>query len=54
MSESRNGKLKYLLIGAVLIIALFGILFLIVPEKVDEHAGQVFINDGFEDIWMTP
>ena len=54
MSESRNGKLKYLLIGAVLIIALFGILFLIVPEKVDEHAGQVFINDGFEDVWMTP
>ena len=54
MSASRNGKLKYLLIGAVLIIALFGILFLIVPEKVDEHAGQVFINDGFEDVWMTP
>ena len=25
MSESRNGKLKYLLIGAVLIIALFGL-----------------------------
>ena len=54
MTASRNGKLKYLLIGAVLIIALFGILFLIVPEKVDEHAGQVYINDGFEDVWMTP
>ena len=24
------------------------------PGKEDEHAGQVYINDGFEDIWMTP
>ncbi len=52
--SSSSGILKYLLIGAVLIIALAGIIFLIVPEKEDEHAGQVYINDGFEDIWMTP
>ena len=52
--SSSSGILKYLLIGAVLIIALAGIIFLIVPEKEDEHAGLVYINDGFEDIWMTP
>ena len=33
--SSSSGILKYLLIGAVLIIALAGIIFLIVPEKED-------------------
>ncbi len=23
-------------------------------EPVDEHAGQVFVNDGFNDVWITP
>ena len=57
MRRSRNGKLKYLLIAALLIIAMVGIIRMTVPqpdERKDEHAGQVLINDGFEDIWITP
>ena len=23
-------------------------------EPVDEHAGQVLVNDGFNDVWITP
>ena len=23
-------------------------------EPVDEHAGQVYVNDGFNDVWITP
>ncbi len=57
MRRQRNGKLKYLLIAAVLIIAMAGIIRMILPdrdEQKDEHAGQVLINDGFDDIWITP
>ena len=24
------------------------------PEEIDPHAGQVLINDGFNDVWITP
>ena len=57
MRRANNGKLKYLLIGAVLIIAMVGIIRMTVPDREDvkdEHAGQVLINDGFDDIWITP
>ena len=54
MRNRGSGKLKYLLIGALLVIALVAIIRMIVPEPVDEHAGQVYINDGFDMIWMTP
>ena len=54
MRRRGSGKLKYLLIGALLVIALVAIIRMIVPEPVDEHAGQVYINDGFDMIWMTP
>ena len=57
MNRSRNGKLKYLLIAALLIIAMAGIIRMTLPEREeekDEHAGQVLINDGFDDIWITP
>ena len=57
MNRSRNGKLKYLLIAALLIIAMAGIIRMTLPdreEEKDEHAGQVLINDGFDDIWITP
>ena len=54
MRNRGSGKLKYLLIGALLVIALVAIIRMIVPEPVDEHAGQVYINDGFDMIWITP
>ena len=54
MRRRGSGKLKYFLIGALLVIALVAIIRMIVPEPVDEHAGQVYINDGFDMIWMTP
>ncbi len=46
MRGRSSGKLKYFLIGALLVIALAAIIRLIVPEHVDEHAGKVYINDG--------
>ena len=45
-----------LLIGLLLVLA--GVALLLVrllrPEPVDPHAGQVYINDGFGMVWMTP
>ena len=55
MRRRRPGKLRYLLIAAVLIVAMGAILYLVVPEpKPDEHAGQVYLNDGFDMVWITP
>ena len=57
MRRSGTGKLKYLLIAAVLVIAMGLIIRLALPDREtvpDEHAGQVYINDGFDMIWMTP
>ena len=55
MRRRRPGKLKYLLIGAALIIAMGGIIYLVLPApQPDEHAGQVYLNDGFDMVWITP
>ena len=55
MRRRRPGKLRYLVIGAALIIALIGIIRMTLPEpKPDEHAGQVYLNDGFDMVWITP
>ena len=57
MRRSRSGILKYLLIAALLIIVLGMIIRFALPDReapMDEHAGQVLINDGFDDIWITP
>ena len=57
MRRSNNGILTDLLIAAVLIIAMVAIIRMSIPdreEERDEHAGQVLINDGFDDIWITP
>ena len=55
MRRRRPGKLRYLIIGAALIIALIGIIRMTLPEpKPDEHAGQVYLNDGFDMVWITP
>ncbi|MCR5090658.1 MAG: glycoside hydrolase family 25 protein [Oscillospiraceae bacterium] len=50
----RGGILKYFLIGAVLIVVLIALIRMMLPEHIDEHAGQVYINDGFDMVWMTP
>ncbi len=55
MRRRRPGKLRYLLIAAVLIIAMVAIIRMAVPEpQPDEHAGQVYLNDGFDMVWITP
>ena len=55
MRRSQTGILKYLFIAAVLIIAMVAIIRRSVPEEpVDEHAGQVYLNDGFDMVWITP
>ena len=55
MRRRRPGKMRYLVIGAALIIALIGIIRMTLPEpKPDEHAGQVYLNDGFDMVWITP
>lgn len=45
-----------LIVAAVLILAIAAILVALAlrPEPVDPHAGQVYIYDGFDWIWMTP
>ena len=36
-------------------MALSGIIRMTLPEpKPDEHAGQVYLNDGFDMVWITP
>ena len=55
MRRRKSGKLGYLLIGALLILAMGGIIYLVLPEpEPDEHAGQVYLNDGFDMVWITP
>ena len=55
MRRSQPGKLRYLLIAAILIIAMVAIIRMVLPEPVpDEHAGQVYLNDGFDMVWITP
>lgn len=55
MRRRKTGKLGYLLIGALLILAMGGIIYLVLPEpEPDEHAGQVYLNDGFDMVWITP
>ncbi len=50
----QSGILKYLFLAAVLIIALVAAVRLMLPERKDEHEGQVYLNDGFNMVWITP
>ena len=43
-----------LTILGVLLLALILILILRKPAPVDPHAGQVYVYDGFDWVWMTP
>lgn len=52
---------RYRFVTVLMVLAIFiaaaGIIFVLMketPEEVDPHAGQVYIYDGFDWIWMTP
>jgi len=46
----------FLILGVVLVlmVVLVIVLFRSAPEAPDPHEGQVYINDGFDMVWMTP
>ena len=53
----RNSGAKSLLLVVLLLAAAAGILTIMrhrSKEEVDPHEGQVLINDGFNDVWITP
>lgn len=56
MKKTRKSKvLPVFLVLAVLLIAVIALAFFSRPEPpVDPHEGQVYINDGFGMVWMTP
>lgn len=53
-TASRLKTFLILVIIAGLAVAGFYIIQFLQPEEIDPHAGQVLINDGFEDVWITP
>ena len=57
--RKRNGSAKGLLLIILLLAAVIGILLIKLRQPkeepaVDPHAGQVLVNDGFNDVWITP
>ena len=56
MKKNRKSKvLPVFLVLAVLLIAVIALAFFSRSEPpVDPHEGQVYINDGFGMVWMTP
>lgn len=56
MKNTRKSKvLPVFLVLAVLLIAVIALAFFSKSEPpVDPHEGQVYINDGFGMVWMTP
>lgn len=46
------------LLALVIVLCVVGLLFvrprIKKQEELDPHAGQVYINDGFDMVWMTP
>ena len=56
MKKTRKSKvLPVFLVLAVLLIAVIALAFFSRSEPpVDPHEGQVYINDGFGMVWMTP
>lgn len=55
MRTARRNKTAVLLVAAVILVGI--VLFLLFKprkEPVDPHEGQVYINDGFGMVWMTP
>lgn len=53
-ARSRLG-LTLVIVGLIaIVIIIVGKLIHKEPEEIDPHAGQVYIYDGFDWIWMTP
>ena len=46
----------FLIFGTIILIGIVStlLIWLFRPEAVDPHAGQVYINDGFGMVWITP
>ena len=53
-TAARTRVVTLLLIIAVVAGAALLLISRLEPEEVDPHAGQVYINDGFGMVWMTP
>ena len=55
----KNSRAKGLLLIILLIAAALGIVLIKLRQpkeekEIDPHEGQVLINDGFNDVWITP
>ena len=50
----RIGLAVLLVLLVVMVVLLAVKLFSRKPEEVDPHAGQVYVYDGFDWVWMTP
>lgn len=53
-TAARTNIIIVILIIAVLAAAVLLLIRALTPEEVDPHAGQVYIFDGFDMVWMTP
>lgn len=55
MRTARRNKTAVIAVAAIILAAVL-IIILCIPEKKepDPHEGQVYINDGFGMVWMTP
>ncbi len=55
MRTARRNRTAVIAVAAIILAAVL-IIILCVPEKKepDPHEGQVYINDGFGMVWMTP
>jgi len=55
MRTATRTKLVFILVLIILVaIAAAVIVTMFRPDPVDPHEGQVYINDGFGMVWMTP
>lgn len=56
MKTAFKSKVLILFLAAVLVVGLAVLLMVqfFKPEPVDPHEGQVYINDGFGMVWITP
>lgn len=56
MKTARKSKLAIVFAVVVVLLATVVLVALLSnkPEPVDPHEGQVYINDGFGMVWMTP
>lgn len=53
-TTTRTSMAVILILVVVLALMVTLVVMLFRPEEVDPHEGQVYINDGFGMVWMTP